>query len=94
MSRSVNDVYESLHGKFLGDVIDRDYGPFKIDREMTERFSMRSGTSPLPVRLALGRFYTAEEWEHKREELLSKPMPGTSNLEIIKYSVKRFFGRY
>ena len=88
---------EELRGLFIkGDVLDRDFGELKIDRELTQNFSLRYGSSPLPVRMAMGLFYTPEEWEKRREEILSKKLPGfpETRLEKISYSIKRFLEFY
>ena len=46
MTRFINDVYESLHGKFLGNVIDRDwyYRPFNEYENIRKEILAR----PLP----------------------------------------------
>ena len=65
---------DSLKGLFLEqeNVLDVEPKEPKLDRELTLRFSPRNRGS---VRLSLGLFYTKEEWEQRRKELLSKPLP-------------------
>lgn len=65
---------ESLKGLFLDneDVINIEPGEPKLDKVLTQKFSARNRGS---VRLSLGRFYTREEWEQKREKLLNKQLP-------------------
>jgi len=87
-----------LSGKFVdGNVIDRDFGDMKIDRNTVDNYSLRTGMSPLPVRLAMGLFYTTEEWEERREELLRMPLPGAGFGEKFRYRVfriKKTIGKY
>lgn len=65
---------DSVKGLFLKrkDILDIELEEPKLDKEETIRFSPRVRGS---VRLSLGLFYTKEEWEKEREELLSKPLP-------------------
>jgi hypothetical protein len=53
---------EDLRNKFVdGNVIDRDFGDMKLDRDTIDNYLLRMGMSPLPVRLSTGLFYTPEE---------------------------------
>lgn len=67
------DIYE-LKGLFIEDqdVIDIEPKEPKIDRALTSKFSSKHRGS---VRLSLGLFYTKEEWEQRRKELVAKPLP-------------------
>jgi hypothetical protein len=88
---------ESLCGKFVeGDVKDMDFPEMKIDRNQINRYLLRTGISSLPVRLAMGLFYTQDEWEQKRKEILSKPLPSLPETawEKFCYSIKRFLKGY
>lgn len=53
------------------------YKPLKITEEtrraILEHPELHSGLS---VRARMGKIYTNEEWEQRREEVLSKPLPG------------------
>lgn len=50
----------------------QDYRDLDIGRELTEKFSLKHRGG---VRIASGLFYTREECETKRREVLSKPLP-------------------
>lgn len=65
---------DDLQGLFLErqNVIDIEPNEPKIDRALALRFSPKNRGS---VRLSLGLFYTKEEWEKRREELVSRPLP-------------------
>lgn len=53
------------------------YKPLKITEEtrraVLEHPELHSGLS---VRVRMGKFYTDDEWEQRREEILNKPLPG------------------
>ncbi|MBI4287142.1 MAG: hypothetical protein HY671_01800 [Chloroflexi bacterium] len=65
---------DSLKGLFLGrqDIINVELGEPKLDKALTKRFSARNRGS---VRLSLGRYYTRQEWEQRRAELVAKQLP-------------------
>ena len=42
-------------------------------KQVLEHPELHSGLS---VRTRMGKFYTDEEWEQRREEVLSTPLPG------------------
>lgn len=54
------------------DIIGTDFGPIKIDKEKTKKFSLRHRGN---VRLSSGRYYTNEEFIERRNRVLSKPLP-------------------
>ncbi len=87
-----------LCGKFIPgvDVFNADYGLVIIDRKQITKYSLRTGNSSLPWRLATGRFYTPEEWQQRRREILAKKLPGLPETipEKFVYSIKRFLGQY
>jgi hypothetical protein len=65
---------EKYFGSFLNeDVTDIDFGEAIFDRELTEKFAEKHRGS---VRISTGRFYTKEEWEERRKELLKVKLPG------------------
>jgi hypothetical protein len=64
---------DSLQGLFIqGNVRDMDFPEPKIDRGLTQKFSLCHRTN---VRFSLGLFYTREEWEKRRKKLLKIKMP-------------------
>jgi len=65
---------DSLKGLFLDrqDILDIEPGEPNFDRELALQFSPRNRGS---VRLSLGLFYTREEWQQRRKELMEKPLP-------------------
>lgn len=65
---------ESLKGLFLDEenVLDMELKEPKLDRLLSRRFSTRNRGS---VRMSLGLFYTKEEWEQRRKELVARPLP-------------------
>ena len=65
---------DSLKGLFVEQegILDVEPKEPKLDRELALRFSPKNRGS---VRLSLGLFYTREEWEQRRKELLAKPLP-------------------
>ncbi len=54
------------------DIWDADFGEPKVDRKLTEKFALKHRGS---VRVSMGLFYTKEEWEDRKKEVLSKPLP-------------------
>lgn len=65
---------DSVKGLFLKnqDVLDIEPAEPKLGKEDDRRFSARNRGS---VRLSLGLFYTKEEWQEKRAELMEKRLP-------------------
>ena len=65
---------ESLKGLFIKqkNILDIEPEEPKLDKQLAIRFSTRNRGS---VRLSQGLFYTREEWDRRRKELLSKPLP-------------------
>ncbi len=54
------------------DVWDIDFGDVVVDREKTKKFSYRYRGS---VRMALGLFFSNDEYNHWRERVLSVKLP-------------------
>ena len=54
------------------DIWDREVGELIVDRGLTQTLADRQRGS---VRISLGLFYTKEEYEAKRKEILKKPLP-------------------
>jgi hypothetical protein len=58
-------------------LLDMDYPPVRItekSRQECMREAMQ-GSYRMPVRMAMGKFYTDEEWQRRRAEILAKPLP-------------------
>lgn len=51
---------------------DKDFGEIVIDREKTKKFSYRYRGS---IRMALGLFFSNDEYDHWREKVLSTKLP-------------------
>jgi hypothetical protein len=65
---------EKLFGRFLNrNVTDEDLGNAKFDRELTKQYAGKHRGS---VRISTGRFYTEEEWQQRRKQLLKVKLPG------------------
>ncbi len=58
--------------KVKEDIWDTDFKEPKIDRDLTIAFSSKHRGS---VRLAMGLFYTDEEWKAMRKRVLRTPLP-------------------
>lgn len=58
-------------------VLDMDYPPVRITEEARRQCmeDAMQGRYHMPVRVAMGRFYTDEEWQRRRAEILAKPLP-------------------
>ena len=54
------------------DIVDSDFGPLNIDREKVNRFASKHRGS---VRLASGRYYTCQDFEERKSEVLKKHLP-------------------
>lgn len=65
---------ELLKERFLGkkDIWDIGFRDAEFDRELTVAFGSKHRGS---VRLAMGLFYTNEEWEEIRRRVLQTPLP-------------------
>lgn len=65
---------DSIKGLFIDNenILDIDYKEPKLDKKLTIIFAMKNRGS---VRLSQGLFYTKDEWENRRKELLSKSLP-------------------
>ena len=63
-------VKEQFKGK--EDIWDTDFKEPRIDRELTLAFAAKHRGS---IRLAMGLFYTNEEWEAIRKKVLGTPLP-------------------
>ena len=63
-------VKESFKGK--EDVWNTDFKKPRIEQDLTLMFAAKHRGS---VRLAMGLFYTNEEWETIRRKVLSTPLP-------------------
>jgi len=58
------------------DVIDRPWPPMVDVTEATRQMTMKNATRFRgSVRLACGRIWTADEYEKRRQRILSKPLP-------------------
>ena len=57
------------YGLVKGDIIDADYSPLPEKRDQIHYKGTRD------IRISSGRFYTPEEWEERRKEVLSKELP-------------------
>ncbi len=59
------------------DVLEMDYPPIRITEEARRqcRAAAMQGNYLMPVRVAMGRFYTDEEWQRRRAEILAKQLP-------------------
>jgi len=67
MARLINKTKE--------EVWDTHFSDLRIDenaRELTKRLANRFRGG---VRISMGKFYTDEEWERRREKILSTPLP-------------------
>lgn len=63
-------VKEQFKGK--EDIWDTDFKEPRIERNLTLKFATKHRGS---VRLAMGLFYTDEEWERIRKKVLGTPLP-------------------
>jgi len=65
---------ELIKERFLGkkDIWDIDFKEPKFDRDLTLAFSSKHRGS---VRLAMGLFYTDDEWKKIREKVLRTSLP-------------------
>ena len=63
-----------LKKKFLGndDIWDIDFQEPKFDRDLTVSFGSKHRGS---IRLSMGLFYTDEEWNEIRQDVLKTPLP-------------------
>lgn len=64
----------ALMGLFINDrnIIDLELKDANFDKELTLKFSFRNRGS---IRLSQGLFYTNQEWQQRRAELIKKPLP-------------------
>jgi len=63
-------VEEQFKGR--EDIWDTDFKEPRIDRSLTLAFAAKHRGS---IRLAMGLFYTNEEWEAIRKKVLGTPLP-------------------
>lgn len=66
--------FTSVKEQFKGkkNIWDADFKEPRIDRELTLAFAAKHRGS---IRLAMGLFYTDEEWERIRKKVLGTPLP-------------------
>jgi len=65
----------ALRGLIKGSIWAREYPPIKVDEKFREAAIMQGHKIRGNVRLAMGRFYTDEEWEKKRKKVLRMKLP-------------------
>ncbi len=64
---------EALRGMFVeGDILNIEPNKPKFGKDLTQKFALKCSSN---IRISNGLFYTDEEWEKKRAELLKKPLP-------------------
>ncbi|ODS36388.1 hypothetical protein BEH94_12070 [Candidatus Altiarchaeales archaeon WOR_SM1_SCG] len=64
-----------LTNKTEEEVWDTDFSDLKIDEHARELTKCLANRFRGGVRISTGRFYTEEEWENKRNKVLSTPLP-------------------
>jgi hypothetical protein len=61
--------------KNLLDIIDMDFPPIYVTEEARQQCVINIGGCRVPVRMAMGKFYTGKEFEEYRAAVLAKPLP-------------------
>lgn len=93
ITKEIKEIKKQLYSRNLTEkerqkeVLFTSYPPLKITEEtrraVLEHPELHSRCS---IRVRMGKFYTDEEYEQRREEVLSKPLPGD---EKKRYTRKR-----